>query len=290
MDQRRYPRRAWIKAVASVAAMLALAACGPAAGVAQAPAAPTDTTDATVAPSANASTPIPTTSPTAAATTAGVPTATPAPASPTPPGPLPTATGVPASASSPAATPTARSSGVKLTILSSGTQASYQVQEQLAGRSLPSQAIGRTSAVSGVLVLDAQGSIVPGQSKIEVDVRTLKSDESMRDNYIQRTPLQTSIYPTATFVPSKVAGLPWPLPSSGTAKFTMDGDLTVHGTTKPVSWTVSATFAGGQVTGNATMPFTFSEFGMTAPHTPIALSVQDSGTLALQFTAARATA
>ena len=139
-------------------------------------------------------------------------------------------------------------------------------------------------------MLDAQGAIVPGQSKIEVDLRQLKSDEGMRDNYIQRTPLQTSTYPMATFVPSKVTGMPWPLPSSGTATFTMVGDLTVHGTTKPVSWTVSATFAGSQVSGSATTPFSFSGFGMTAPHTAIALSVQDGGTLALQFAAARTVA
>jgi hypothetical protein len=77
---------------------------------------------------------------------------------------------------------------VKLTLVTGGSQASYQVQEQLAGKSLPSAAIGRTSAVSGAVVLDAAGKIVPAQSKFTIDLRTLRSDQGMRDNYIQHDP------------------------------------------------------------------------------------------------------
>lgn len=312
MDRPHYPRRAVIRTAVNLAALLALAACGSAAeSTAPSAASPAIATAAgSASPSAGATASTSEATP-LASTTASALAVTPAPASPTAASTNPEATGTPAStaassaassstsapAASPAATapvatssPPESSSGAKLTLLASGTQASYQVQEQLAGRNVPSQAVGRTSGVTGTIVLDARGAIVPDQSKIEVDLRRLTSDQGMRDNYIQRTPLQTSTYPTATFVPTKVTGMPWPLPSSGTATFTMEGDLTVHGTTKPVSWTVSATFAGNEVTGNATTAFTFSEFGMTAPRTAIALSVQDGGTLALQFAAARAVA
>jgi polyisoprenoid-binding protein YceI len=189
-----------------------------------------------------------------------------------------------------AAASAAAARGVKLTLDASGNQASYQVQEQLAGHNFPSQAVGRTSAVTGVIVLDASGKPVPAQSKLEVDLRTLTSDQSMRDNYIQHDPLQTSEYPTATFVPKQPTGMPWPLPTSGTAKFDLAGDMTVHGTTRAMTWAVAATFAPDKVTGTATAPFTFSEFGMTPPRTMIALSVQDGGTLQLQFSATRAPA
>lgn len=187
--------------------------------------------------------------------------------------------------SAPATAAVAR--GVKLTIDPSGTQGSYQVQEQLAGHDFTSQAIGRTSAVAGAIVLDANGTIVPSQSNLTLDLRTLKSDQSMRDNYIQHDPLQTAQYPLATFAPSQATGLAWPLPASGTAKFDLAGDMTVHGTTKPLTWSVTATFGADKVTGTATTPFTFTEFGMQPPRTMIALSVKDGGTLELQFAAGR---
>jgi polyisoprenoid-binding protein YceI len=176
---------------------------------------------------------------------------------------------------------------VKLVVDSSGTQASYQVQEQLAGHNLPSDAIGRTNAATGSILLDAGGKIVPGQSSLEIDLRTLKSDQGMRDSYIQHDPLDTAQYPTAKLVPASTSGMPWPLPSSGTAKFNLTGDFTVHGTTKSTTWAVSATFAPDTVTGTATTPFLFTDFGMKAPHTMIALSVQNNGVLNLQFTAKR---
>jgi polyisoprenoid-binding protein YceI len=112
----------------------------------------------------------------------------------------------------------------------------------------------------------------------------------MRDNYIQHDPLDTAQFPNATFAPTAVSGMPWPLPASGSAKFALAGDFTVRGTTKPVTWAVTATFTPNKVTGSATTPFTFSEFGMQAPHTMIALSVQDNGAWTMQFTATRASA
>lgn len=310
-----YSRRDWLRAGAGLAAMLALTACGAGAQGA----AGTSGSDASTTAAAGTVS-LSDTSTTAAATeqttvSSAMPAATTEPASSsavlndttavstTPTAPVST-TGAAATTSTSAAAPTAASShastaraaaaaparGVKLTLAAAGNQASYQVQEQLAGHDVPSQAIGRTSAVSGAIVLDASGKIVPAQSKLELDLRTLKSDQSMRDHYIQRDPLQTSQYPTATFVPQEATGMPWPLPASGTARFTLAGDMTVHGTTKAMTWAVTAAFAPDTVTGSASAPFTFTGFGMQPPHTMIALSVQDSGTLGLQFTATRATA
>ncbi len=284
MNQSLVSRRAWIHGSLAVAADLALAACGQATVSATTP-------PATLQPgSAAAATPV-VAAPTSAATTAPTqgrsntvaaiaPTATISL-------PSPTAASVAAPAVSPVITPANASNtrGIKLTFDAAGTQAGYQVQEKLAGRNLPSQAIGRTSAVTGTIAFDSSGAVVPAQSKIEVDLRTLKSDQSMRDRYIQNNPLQTSTYPTATIAIKRVSGLPWPFPTSGTAKFTIEGDLTVHGMTKPTNWTASATFAGDNVTGSATTPFKFSDFGMTAPRTSIALSVEDTGTLEVQIAA-----
>src|SRR5262245_47988755 len=69
--------------------------------------------------------------------------------------------------------------------ITQGTKARYRVTEQLIGISFPSDAVGTTEAVTGAIVVNPDGSIAAG-SKLTVDLKTLTSDQSMRDGYIQR--------------------------------------------------------------------------------------------------------
>ena len=55
-----------------------------------------------------------------------------------------------------------------------GTLARYVIGEQLANRDLPNDAIGETPNVSGSIVLDADGKVVPELSTLVVDVSTLE--------------------------------------------------------------------------------------------------------------------
>ena len=177
--------------------------------------------------------------------------------------------------------------GTRLVIDSAASKASYYAHEQLVGRTLPSEAVGSTSSVSGSLVLAADGSIVADQSNISVDLSKLQSDESRRDNFIKSSTLQTSRFPMATFIPREAQGLPSPLPTSGQATFQLVGDLTVHGVTRPATWQVTAQFGDGTVSGNATTSVKISDFGMSPPKAGPVLSIEDGLTLELAFTAAR---
>jgi polyisoprenoid-binding protein YceI len=187
--------------------------------------------------------------------------------------------------------PTAASSGgtlgegqILFQFALSGNEARYRVREQLANVSLPSDAVGVTSAVSGALVINADGSIASDQSKVSVDLTGLKSDRSQRDGYLQNNVLQTRQYPTAEFVPTSQSGLPSPLPTSGAVTFQLTGDLTVHGMTKSVTWDVNATAADGtDLTGTATTSFTFADFELTQPRVRSVLSVEDTIKLELDF-------
>ena len=133
--------------------------------------------------------------------------------------------------------------------ITEGTKARYKVREQLAGISFPSDAVGTTEAVTGTLVLNPDGSFDTAQSKLTVDLRTLKSDQQMRDGYIQRSTLETEKYPTIEFVPRRAVGLPVPLPAGMQAQagFQLVGDLTLHGVTKEATWNVVATFGNDLV-------------------------------------------
>jgi polyisoprenoid-binding protein YceI len=168
--------------------------------------------------------------------------------------------------------------------VASGSQASYAVREQLASLSLPSDAIGTTSAVSGSISVNPDGSIDSANSKITVDVSTLHTDSGMRDNYVARNILQSGQYPQAVFVATQVSGLPKTLPQSGRVSFKLTGNLTIRNVTKPVTWDVSGAITNGKAAGTATTSFTFEDFNLSQPHVGMVLSVVDKITLTVTVT------
>jgi polyisoprenoid-binding protein YceI len=175
--------------------------------------------------------------------------------------------------------------GEVLVALGDGTVGRYLVQEQLARRNLPNDAIGETSEVTGAIVFGADGAVKLGRSGITVNLQALVSDESRRDTYLRTNAIQSNTYPEATFVLRDVVGLPWPLPVNGDVAFQLIGDMTVHGETNPLRWDVTATFSDGAVAGQATTRFTFGEYGMSIPKLLFILSVEEDIRLELDFVA-----
>jgi len=173
---------------------------------------------------------------------------------------------------------------VRYEVADSGNEARFLVREQLAGATLPNDAIGRTAAVTGAIVLDAQGKVVAGSSEIRVDLRTLQSDQPRRDNYIKRRTLIVDSFPFAVFRVRELRGLPADLPAGRSLAFSVVGDLTVHGVTAPAVWSATAHVAeGGAITGRAETRFTFGTFGMQRPRVMVVLSVEDEIRLEYDF-------
>ena len=167
---------------------------------------------------------------------------------------------------------------IRLTV-ADGSTAGYRVREQLAGISFPNDAVGKVGAVSGSISFAADGSIVAAESKLVVDLRTLASDQDMRDGFIKGAQvLDTQRYPTVEFVPRRAVGLSWPFPqgAQGQAGFQLVGDMTVRGVTKEVTWNVIATFGRGRVAGRADTEFTFDTFAIPKPKLARLLSVDDA--------------
>jgi len=164
-----------------------------------------------------------------------------------------------------------------------GNEARYRVREQLANVDLPNDAVGVTSAITGQLVLDAQGQVVPGASKFVIDMTTLKSDRERRDGYLQRRTLETELFPTVTLVPTALRGLPWPLPAAGAFSFELEGDLTIKSVTRSVRWQVNATAGEGGFSGTAATSFPFEAFELTQPKVSSVLSVENEIKLEYDF-------
>lgn len=174
-------------------------------------------------------------------------------------------------------------SGTRYVLAPEGNEARFIVREQLAGVALPNDAIGATRAITGTIVLDKSGRVDRTVSRISVLLDSLTSDQARRDRYIKRRTLVTDSFPTADFVPTELKGFPARLPPSGALTFSILGDMTVHGVTKPMTWEVTATVENGTITGKATTRFQFADFGMERPRVAIVLSVVDDIKLEYDF-------
>ena len=194
---------------------------------------------------------------------------------------------------SPTPTPAASSSGTGVTttsgdwVVSNTSRATAKVREQLVNVNLPSDAVLVAAGASGSFTLSDDGTF-SSDSKITFDLTTLSSDQSQRDQFVKMDTLATRQYPTAQLVPTKVSGLSLPLPASGQFTFTLTGNLTIHGTTKVVTFDVTAQRDAGVLTATATAnpSLKFEDFGMSAPSVPLrVLSVVDEIRLSVNLVA-----
>jgi polyisoprenoid-binding protein YceI len=116
---------------------------------------------------------------------------------------------------------------------------------------------------------------------IEADLGSLASDKAPRDNSLRTNALETGTYPTARFV----AAGPIPLPVLARGEEferTIEGELTLHGVTRPLSLPVTARWDGSAVFVIGTAPIVLADYGITTPQTPV-VSVQDRGSLEIQL-------
>ena len=163
-----------------------------------------------------------------------------------------------------------------------GNEARYRVREQLATFEFPSDAVGATKDITGGLLVNEKGMIVPDSSRFVIDLKTLTSNEARRDRFLQRNTLKTDSFPEAIFVPTGIKDLPR-APTGVPASFQLVGNLTVHGVTRPSVWDVTVKQAGPDAAGFASTTFSFADFGLEVPKLSILLSVKDTIRLEYDF-------
>lgn len=144
--------------------------------------------------------------------------------------------------------------------VTTGSQVGYRVNEILFGQS--NVAAGRTSSITGSVTI--AGATVSKGTFI-VDMTTVTSDQRRRDNQFNGRIMDTSSYPTATFTLSSPIVLS-SIPAVGVQSSTQaTGVLTMHGTSKSVTFTVKGqrTASGIEVTGS--IPIVFADWSIPNP-------------------------
>ena len=156
----------------------------------------------------------------------------------------------------------------------SGSTAGYRVNEVLLGQS--ATAVGRTSTITGHLTI-AGTAVTAGTFSVPMD--TIHSDKSQRDGQFDGRIMDVAQYPTGTFTLTSPIDLA-PLPASGVIKdYTAHGRLTLHGTTRAVTFTLTAELKGGHIEVAGDIPVLFSDYNIQNPSFAGFVTTQDHGLL-----------
>jgi polyisoprenoid-binding protein YceI len=156
----------------------------------------------------------------------------------------------------------------------SGSTAGYRVNEVLLGQS--ATAVGRTSAITGHLTIS--GTAVTAAT-FSVPMDTIRSDKSQRDAQFDGRIMDVAQYPTGTFTLTSPIDL-GSLPASGVIRdYTARGRLTLHGTTRAVTFTIAAEIKSGHIEVVGDIPVLFSDYNIQNPSFAGFVTTQDHGLL-----------
>jgi polyisoprenoid-binding protein YceI len=168
------------------------------------------------------------------------------------------------------------------------SQAGYRVRERLASLSAESDAVGRTSDVSGTVTLEADGTTTTlTAGTLMVDTTTIVSDEDRRDSRLRTEGLQTDTFPTASFTITQPVEIPASAIDGTATDVTLTGDLELHGVTTSVSIPAQARLDDGTIQVAGAITFLLSDFEIEAPNVGgFIISIADEGALefAVNFT------
>ncbi|MGO8895773.1 MAG: YceI family protein [Streptosporangiaceae bacterium] len=156
----------------------------------------------------------------------------------------------------------------------SGSVVGYRVNEVLLGQN--ATAVGRTTSVTGNLTISGSAATA---ASFSVPMDTIHSDKSQRDAQFDGRIMDVAQYPTGTFTLTSPIEL-GSLPASGVIKsYTAHGKLTLHGTTRAVTFILTAERKGTQIEVAGDIPVLFSDYNIQNPSFAGFVTTQDHGLL-----------
>jgi polyisoprenoid-binding protein YceI len=156
--------------------------------------------------------------------------------------------------------------------VTTGSEAGYRVREQFINQPAPTEAVARTTKVSGGLKVTGGGGspLTVTGIHLTVDLTTLQSQDKyatfqtyQRDFFIRQIYLETDTYPIADFKADSVtvpAGV-----GSGPVSLAVTGSLAVHGVTKMVTTQLQAQQNGDRIEVAGSITVDMRDFNVAPP-------------------------
>jgi polyisoprenoid-binding protein YceI len=150
-----------------------------------------------------------------------------------------------------------------------GSRAGYRVEDELL-RGATVTATGYTDQVDGTMTLAKDGTEISAAT-FKIDVGSITSEGfGQRDNAFRRA-LESDRFPDATFELSSPVTLDaFPAENAQVTIPDVTGDLTMHGVTKPVTFSATAIRGGSRIDVKALIDVTYTDFGISNPSNGVA--------------------
>ncbi len=164
------------------------------------------------------------------------------------------------------------------------SQVRFELDEDLRGSRIT--VVGTTDQVAGELAVDLNNPAATQVGVIQINARTLATDNNFRNRAIQNEILDTGAHEFITFTPTAVTGLPASVNVGDAVTFTITGDLTIRDVTNQATFTVQATAVSPtQLTGTATATVNRGDYGLQIPSVPNVANVEEEVELIIDFVA-----
>ena len=174
------------------------------------------------------------------------------------------------------------------TISALDSAVTYQVDEVFINENNRlNTATGVTKEISGKVMIDRANPQNSSIDPINIDISQFTSDSSRRDNAIRGRFLESSKYPQATFVTTKIEGLPSAIQDGETYPLKISGDLTIRELTKPVTFDANVRLDQNRLSGQAGTTLLMSDFGFGPISIAGILNTEDQVNLSFEFVALR---
>jgi polyisoprenoid-binding protein YceI len=164
------------------------------------------------------------------------------------------------------------------------TEARFLIGEILRGE--PTTVVGITNQVSGQIAVDLENPSTAAVGPIQVDARTLITDNGFRNRAIETRILLSRVFQFVTFTPTSISGLPDTVTMGEAIDFQLTGDLTITDYTKPVVFNVTAVpVSESRIEGSAATTIQRSDFNLFVPAATGVAGVEEAVILEIDFAA-----
>lgn len=169
-------------------------------------------------------------------------------------------------------------------ISQSESEVRFELDEDLRG--VRTTVVGTTDQVAGQIALDLSDLATAQVGEIQINARTLATDNNFRNRAIQNEILDTGEFEFFSFMPTAVNGLPVSATVGEEISFNIEGVLTIRDISEPVTFTVVATAVSDtQISGSATATVLRDTYGLTIPNVPNVANVENEVDLIINFVA-----
>jgi polyisoprenoid-binding protein YceI len=169
-------------------------------------------------------------------------------------------------------------------IVPSASEVRFMLDEDLRG--VRTTVVGRTDQVAGQLALNLNDLSMTQLGVIQVNARTLATDNSMRNRAIGNQILLTNLHEFITFEPTSVSGLNGSASVGDLLTFQVTGNLTITGITNPVTFDVTATAVSeSEIQGTASTVVLRPDYSLSIPSLPHVANVEEEVEIEIEFAA-----